>query len=85
MTIEALILGELNLSIMRYKSGELIQVLKNFDGVVDAKYITGNYNFYLTVKMENKEKLNDLVAKLHEINGIQQTSTFFVLTPKTQK
>jgi len=85
MAIEALILGVLNLSILRLKSGELLQLFKNFNGVTDAKYITGNFNFFLTVKMENKAGLNDLVKKLREIKGIEQTNTFIILVPKTSK
>ncbi len=85
MVRKALILGELDNTATGAKPGETLTKITAIKGVKEAEYITGPYDFYLTVQAETREELSKIVTTLRETKGIKETMTCLVLSPKTKK
>jgi len=47
--------------------------------VEDAYAITGAFDIYLRIRIENVEKLNEFLVKLRKIIGIERTQTGIIL------
>ena len=71
MVEKALILITLKLE----SSSNLIQQLKDLQGVKDAALIYGLYDAYAIIETEKKDELLNIVMKIRNIYGVYNTIT----------
>ncbi len=58
------------------KTKEVVEALRELDGVISADVVTGPYDAIATIEEETLTKVGDLVtAKIHPIKGISRTVT----------
>jgi DNA-binding Lrp family transcriptional regulator len=84
MVRKALILGEIDFSVTGVKIGETLKKISSIPGVKDTQYISGPYDLYLTVEVDDPEELSAIVSTLRKIEGIKETMTCLVLSPKRE-
>ncbi len=82
MVRKALILGELDSSATGVNVAETIKKISSIQGVNDAEYIAGPYDFYLVVEVADQEELSAIVSTLRAIKGVKETMTCLVLPAK---
>ena len=73
---KALILGKISHRV----SGDIIEKIKNTQGVSEANLIFGPYDFYATIKTETKEMMGDLAFKIRSIEGVIDSLTCYVVS-----
>jgi len=83
MVRQALILGDLKPRSEGANIHKLLEKLRRLNGVKEAQYITGPYDFYLIVNVNDQSEMNSVVTELREIEGIKETMTCLVLSPRT--
>ena len=55
---------------------EIISMLKNISGVVEAKMVEGPYDIIVKIKAENAEKLKEIISiQLRRVSKIKHTLT----------
>jgi len=69
---------------IRYDSAvnrdELEKALNSLENITVAYSITGDYDYVVIVKCSGIEELNDIIIKIHEINGVIRCRTHVVLS-----
>jgi DNA-binding Lrp family transcriptional regulator len=58
---------------------ELLGQLDRFREVQEACSITGDHDIILRVSVRDTEKLNELIERLEDIQGIEKARTFIIL------
>lgn len=72
---KAVILGTLAYSFPR----EILNRFKRMQGVTDADFIFGPYDFYVMVQSETKETLTETAVRIRFIKGVTSTTTCHVV------
>jgi len=78
---KALILGEVAYSF----PGDMLEKLRGIDGVSDAGFIYGPYDFYAIAETKTKEELWEVVSKIRVTEGVNSTMTCNVVSPHPPK
>ncbi len=73
---QALILGKISHRV----PGNILEKLKQLQGVSDANLIFGPYDFYVTLKTETKKMLGDIAFKIRSIDGVIDSLTCYVVS-----
>ncbi len=73
---QALILGKISHRV----PGDILEKLREIQGVSEANLIFGPYDFYVTLKTETKEMLGDIVFKIRSIEGVLDSLTCYVVS-----
>lgn len=73
---QALILGKISHRV----PGDILEKLKEIDGVSETNLIFGPYDFYVTVKTETKELLGDTAFQIRSIEGVLDSLTCYVVS-----
>jgi uncharacterized protein with GYD domain len=76
---KAIILGNLTYSF----PVEILDNIKNIEGVIDADFLFGPYDFYVIAQAEAKEKLTEIALKIRFSNGVASTITCNVVDKAT--
>ena len=71
MTVKAYVLIEAEVG----KTGEVIQSVREVEGVKSADSVAGAYDIVATTEVEDLDALGSLVKQLHSISGICKTTT----------
>lgn len=73
--VKAIILGTLTYSFPR----NILNDFKKMEGVTDADFIYGPYDFYVMVKTEIKEKLSETAIRIRLTEGVASSITCHVV------
>jgi hypothetical protein len=73
---KVLILGKMSHRVQR----DILDQIRDLDGVTDAQFIFGPYDFYVTVETETKEEVGDTVWKIRGFEGVLDTITCYVVS-----
>ncbi len=73
---KALILGKLSHRVPR----DLIDQLRKTEGVLDAEMVFGSYDFYVVLKCESREMLNNISLKIRSFEGVLDVQTLKVVS-----
>jgi DNA-binding Lrp family transcriptional regulator len=80
MVRKALILGQL--AVCEDKPRATLEKISLLDGVKEAEYITGPYDFYLKVEVKSQNELSKIVDQIRGMKDIKETMTCLVLPSK---
>ena len=81
MVRKALILGQL--TVCEDEPRKTIEKISAIEGVKEAEYITGPYDFYLKVEVKDQKELSKIVDQIREMKDIKETMTCLVLPSKS--
>ena len=74
---KALILGEVAYSF----PGDMLEKLRGINGVSDAGFIYGPYDFYVIAETDTKEEMWGVVSRIRGTEGVNSTMTCNVVSP----
>ena len=73
---EALILGKTSHRV----PSNILENIKEIEGVKDANLIFGPYDFYVTIKTDTKEMMGDIAFQIRSIDGVIDSLTCYVVS-----
>ena len=72
----ALILGKISQRVPT----DIIEKIREIQGVGEANLIFGPYDFYSTIKTETKERMGDIAFQIRSIDGVIDSLTCYVVS-----
>lgn len=73
---QALVLGKISQRVPT----DIIEKIREIQGVSEANLIFGPYDFYSTIKTETKERMGDIAFQIRSIDGIIDSLTCYVVS-----
>jgi nitrate reductase NapAB chaperone NapD len=77
---QALILGK----IAHRVPSDILDKFRAIEGVSEANLIFGPYDFYITIKTEDKETMGDVAFQIRSIDGVIDSLTCYVVSSRMQ-
>ncbi len=59
---------------------DIIEIIRDIQGVSEANLVFGPYDFYVTIITETKERVRDIAFKIRSINGVLDSLTCYVVS-----
>lgn len=78
-SVSAFILADITAENACKRAAEILEELERFSEVHEAYSITGDHDIIMRVSVEDTDKLNDFLARIDSIDGIEKAHTFVVL------
>jgi len=73
---KALILGKMTHRV----PVDVLELIKKIEGVANACFIFGPYDFYVTVETGSKTRVGEIVWRIRSIEGVLDTITCYVVS-----
>ncbi len=59
---------------------DIIEKIREIQGVNEANLVFGPYDFYVTIKTETKERMRDIAFRIRSIDGVLDSLTCYVVS-----
>jgi nitrate reductase NapAB chaperone NapD len=63
---------------------DILDKFRAIEGVSEANLIFGPYDFYITIKTEDKETMGDVAFQIRSIDGVIDSLTCYVVSSRMQ-
>ena len=73
---QALVLGKISHRVPT----DIIEKIREIQGVNEANLVFGPYDFYVTIKTETKERMRDIAFRIRSIDGVLDSLTCYVVS-----
>ena len=73
---QALVLGKISHRVPT----DIIEIIREIQGVNEANLVFVPYDFYVTIKTETKERMRDIAFRIRSIDGVLDSLTCYVVS-----
>lgn len=77
--LNMLLITEVSVSHERGYADDIGDQLADIDGIVDVYYTMGDVDFVVLARVQNRDQMNDLIDDVIAIDGVNETSSRFVM------